>query len=39
MAKNDLKFQKIISNERFADSYNVVPSKYPKVHPTFRVIL
>ena len=31
MAKNDLIFQKIISNERFADVYNVVPSKYPNL--------
>lgn len=28
MAKNDLIFQKIISNKRFADAYNVVPSKF-----------
>ena len=31
MAKNDLIFQKIISNKRFADAYNVVPSKYPNL--------
>lgn len=31
MAKNDLIFQKIISNKRFADAYNVVSSKYPNL--------
>lgn len=28
MAKNDLIFQKIISNERFADAYNITTTKY-----------
>lgn len=28
MAKSDLIFQKIISNERFADAYNITATKY-----------
>lgn len=28
MAKNDLIFQKIISNEKFADAYNITATKY-----------
>lgn len=31
MAKSDLIFQKIISNKKFADAYNVDPSKYPNL--------
>lgn len=31
MAKSDLIFQKIISNKKFADAYNITPSRFPNL--------